>query len=103
MALALAVTLTRSPNSSPNPDQEPFARRRPELTVSSVKVMNILSDIDPTPTPALTPTPTPTPTPNQVMNILSDASKEKNIDTAKAYLGVGEPAVRIEVDFVPTI
>ena len=75
MALALAVTLTRSPNSSPNPNQEPFARRRPELNVSSVKVMNILSD----------------------------ASKEKNIDTAKAYLGVGEPAVRIEVDFVPTI
>ena len=54
---------------------EPFARRRPELNVSSVKVMNILSD----------------------------ASKEKNIDTAKAYLGVGEPVVRIEVDFMPTI
>ena len=60
LALALAVTLTRSPNPSPNPNQEPFARRRPELNVSSVKVMNILSD----------------------------ASKEKNIDTAKAYLGL---------------
>ena len=54
---------------------EPFARRRPDLDVSSVKVMNILSD----------------------------TSKEKNIDTAKAHLGVGHPVVRIEVDFMPTI
>ena len=37
------------------------------------------------------------------MNILSDTSKEKNIDTAKAHIGVGKPAVRIEVDFMPTI
>jgi tRNA nucleotidyltransferase/poly(A) polymerase len=54
---------------------EGFAKGRPELQVSSV----------------------------QITTILSDTSKDKNIDTAKAHLGVGKPPVRVEVDFMPTI
>ena len=38
-----------------------------------------------------------------VTTILSDTSKDKNVDTAKAHLLVGSPAERIEVDFMPTI
>ena len=35
--------------------------------------------------------------------ILSDTSKDKNVDTAKAHLTVGEAQERIEVDLMPTI
>ena len=52
-----------------------FARRRPDLNVSAVNVTTILSD----------------------------TSKDKNVDTAKAHLLVGAPPERIEVDFMPTI
>ena len=52
-----------------------FALERPELNVSSVTITTILSD----------------------------ASKDKNVDTAKAHLVVGSPPERIEVDFMPTI
>ena len=52
-----------------------FANQRPELNVSSVNVTTILSD----------------------------TSKDKNVDTAKAHLFVGSPPERIEVDFMPTI
>ena len=52
-----------------------FAARRPDLAVSAV----------------------------QFTTILSDVSKDKNVDTSKAHLFVGEPAVKIEVDFMPTI
>jgi hypothetical protein len=52
-----------------------FARKRPDLNVSSVNVTTILSD----------------------------TSKDKNVDTAKAHLIVGSPPERIEVDFMPTI
>ena len=42
----------------------------------------------------------------KVSTILSDASKDKNVDTAKALVtvggGVGRPE-RVEVDFMPTI
>ena len=51
------------------------ARRRPELTVTQVNVTTILSD----------------------------TSKDKNVDTAKAHLTVGEAQERIEVDLMPTI
>lgn len=52
-----------------------FARERPELNVSSVAITTILSD----------------------------TSKDKNVDTAKAHMLVGFPAERLEVDFMPTI
>lgn len=52
-----------------------FAIRRPELNVSSVNVTTILSD----------------------------TSKDKNVDTAKCHMYVGTPPERIEVDFMPTI
>jgi uncharacterized membrane protein YgcG len=52
-----------------------FARERPELNVSSVAITTILSD----------------------------TSKDKNVDTAKAHMLVGSPAERLEVDFMPTI
>lgn len=52
-----------------------FASARPDLNVSSVNVTTILSD----------------------------TSKDKNVDTAKAYLLVGTPPDKIEVDFMPTI
>jgi hypothetical protein len=52
-----------------------FARRRPDLNVSAVNVTTILSD----------------------------TSKDKNVDTAKANIIVGTPPARIEVDFMPTI
>ncbi|KOO25283.1 hypothetical protein Ctob_009250 [Chrysochromulina tobinii] len=54
---------------------EAFVNRRPDLNVSSVNVTTILSD----------------------------TSKDKNVDTAKAHLLVGSPPERIEVDFMPTI
>ena len=52
-----------------------FAKIRPELDISSVNVTTILSDI----------------------------SKDKNVDTAKAHMLVGSLAERVEVDFMPTI
>ena len=54
---------------------EAFVACRPDLNVSSVNVTTILSD----------------------------TSKDKNVDTAKAHLLVGSPPERIEVDFMPTI
>ena len=52
-----------------------FAMSRPELEISTVQIATILSDI----------------------------SKDKNVDTAKAHLGVGSPPIKVEVDFMPTI
>ena len=52
-----------------------FAMSRPELEISTVQIATILSDI----------------------------SKDKNVDTAKAHLGVGTPPIKVEVDFMPTI
>ena len=52
-----------------------FAQLRPDLNVSNVNVTTILSD----------------------------TSKDKNVDTAKAMLSVGLEGERIEVDFMPTI
>lgn len=52
-----------------------FARERPELNISSVTITTILSD----------------------------TSKDKNVDTAKAHMVVGSPPERLEVDFMPTI
>lgn len=52
-----------------------FAMSRPELEISTV----------------------------QIATILSDVSKDKNVDTAKAHLGVGSPPIKVEVDFMPTI
>lgn len=52
-----------------------FACERPELNVSAVTITTILSD----------------------------ASKDKNVDTAKAFMTVGSPPERLEVDFMPTI
>ena len=52
-----------------------FATARPELCISSV----------------------------QVTTILSDTSKDKNVDTAKVHLSVGNPPEKMEVDFMPTI
>ena len=39
----------------------------------------------------------------QFTTILSDASKDKNVDTVKAFLSVGTPAERLELDIMPTI
>ena len=52
-----------------------FATSRPDLSISSV----------------------------QVTTILSDTSKDKNVDTAKAHMVVQPDGERIEVDFMPTI
>ena len=52
-----------------------YAKRRPDLAVQGVNVTTILSD----------------------------TSKDKNVDTAKANMVVGSPPERIEVDFMPTI
>jgi len=38
-----------------------------------------------------------------ITTILSDTSKDKNVDTAKAYFRIGDPSATLEIDFMPTI